>query len=227
MILNVFDTETTGAPEKEPFFHNPELGPEITEYALATWEDGKVLNFEHKLIMPQNWRETCTVDEADGIVRTLDGFPLSFREDTWRGRCVHWNKTDDQAMHRRLPEAMLCGSNPAFDVRMVNWELKRSGHPPLPYLRRVDTSSLGVYLYFQGLIEGTGLERLAKFFEVEHEAHTAKGDVLATIAVLENFIDLYVYKPRIYREALQEIANCSPDEGMAEFAANALKGIEQ
>jgi len=223
--LNVFDTETTGVPEKAPFLHDPTLGPEITEYALATWEDGKVTNVEHKLIMPQNWRETCEVDE-EGIVRTLDGFPLSFREDTWRGKAVHWNKTDDHTMHRRLPEAMVCGSNPAFDVQRVNWELDRSSHPPLPYIRRVDTSSLGVFLYFQGLIQGTGLGTLTAYFGVEHEAHTALGDVTATIAVLERFIDLYVYHPRLHREALETIVQCSPDKDMGEFAAAALRGEE-
>lgn len=229
MKLNIFDTETTGVPEGQPFLDDPRLGPEITEYALATWEDGKVTNVEHKLIMPQNWRDTCTVDEDanDGIVRTLDGFPLSFREDTWRGKAVHWNKTDDYLMHRRLPEAMVCGSNPAFDVARVNWELKRSGHPPLPYIRRVDTSSLGVYLFFQGLIQGTGLGALTAYFGIEHEAHTAMGDVMATIAVLECFIDLYHYQPRIRAEALEEIAKLSPDASMADFARRALAGEEQ
>lgn len=225
MILTFFDTETTGAPDREPFISSPELGPEITEYAWATWNDGNVTDVEHKLIMPQNWRDSCQVDE-EGIVRTLDDFPLSFREDLWRGRAVHWNKSDDYAMHRRLPTAMIAGSNPAFDVARVQWELKRSGHAPLPYIRRVDTSSLGVWLYFQGLVTGTGLERLAQYFGVEHEAHTSIGDVKAAIAVFEAFTELYYSGPKRMREALETIAECSPDADMAEFARTAAAGEE-
>lgn len=223
MILTFFDTETTGAPDREPFISNPELGPEITEYALATWNDGEVTAVEHKLIMPQHWRETCVEDE-EGIVRTPDGFPLSFREDTWRDRCVSWNLTDCYAMHRRLPAAMVAGSNPAFDIARVQWELKRCGHAPLPYIRRVDTSSLGVFLYFQGLVQGTGLERLAQHFGIEHEAHTSIGDVMAAIKVFEAFTELYYSGPKRMREALEEIAECSPDADMAEFARVAAVG---
>jgi DNA polymerase III epsilon subunit-like protein len=221
VILTFLDTETTGVPDKEPFLSDPTLGPEITEYCIATWEDGNVTDLVHKLIMPQNWRDCTTVD-GEGIVRTLDGFPLSFRDDTWRGKAVHWNKTDDYAMHRRLPAYQLAGSNPAYDVAVINWELRRSRHAVLPYCRRVDTSSLGVFLLHQGLVQGTGLVALAKFFGVEHEAHTAKGDVLAAIAVFEAFVEMYYSHPRRMREALHEIAVASPDEGMAEFAKEAL-----
>lgn len=221
MILTFFDTETTGVPEREPFLSDPTLGPEITEYAFATWDDGNVTDVEHKLIMPQRWRESCVLDE-EGTVRTPDGFPLSFREDTWRGKAVHWNKTDDHAMHRRLPVAMVAGSNPAFDLARVNWELQRSGHALLPYVRRVDTSSLGVFLLHQGLVEGVGLERLAAFFGVEHEAHTSIGDVMAAIGVFEKFVEIYYSGPKRMREALEEIAACSPDPDMAEFARAAV-----
>lgn len=225
MILNAFDVETTGTHNREPFLSNPELGPEITEYCFATWNDGEITNIEHKLIMPQNWRDTCVVDEADGIVRTPDGFPLSFREDTWRGKAVHWNKTDDHAMHRRLADGnMMLGSNPTFDVRCVDWELRRSGAKPLPYTRRVDTSSLGVWLLHQGLVQSTGLGALAAFFGVEHEAHTSRGDVLAALAVFEKLTEMYYSHPRQMREALETIAEASPDADMAEFARAAAVG---
>lgn len=227
MILNVFDTETTGTHDREPFLSSPELGPEIVEYALVRWNDGLATPVLHKIIRPNNWRDTCKLDE-DGTVRTLDGFPLAFREDTWNaGRAITWNRSDDQFMHRELPVAPVLGSNPAFDLRCVSWELSRDGAAQLPYIRRVDTSSLGVYLLFQGLVDGTGLGKLAKFFGVEHEEHTAMGDVMATIGVLEKFIDQHVYLPRIYREALEVIREASPDPDMAEFAARALRGEEQ
>ncbi len=76
MILNFFDVECTGVPDKEPFISDPTLGPEITEYALATWNDGNVTDVVHKLVMPQHWRDplVATCDE-EGTVRTPDGFP--------------------------------------------------------------------------------------------------------------------------------------------------------
>ncbi len=224
MILTFFDTETTGLPDKEPFLSSPELGPEITEYALATWNDGNVTDVVHELVTPKHWRDVATADD-EGIIRTRDGFPLSFREDTWKGK-GYWNKTDSQLMHRRLPVANVCGSNPGFDVERVQWELRRNGAQPLGYVRRVDTSSLGVFLLHQGLVQGTGLERLAKFFGVEHEAHTSIGDVLAAVKVFEAFVEMYYSHPRRMREALEEIAACSPDADMGAFAAKAASGEE-
>ena len=228
MILNFFDVECTGVPDKEPFLSSPELGPEITEYALASWNDGNVTDVVHKLILPQHWRDpSVAVTDEEGTVRTPDGFPLSFREDTWRAaKAVNWNKSDDQLMHRRLPVAMMAGSNPAFDVARVQWEMRRNGAQPLGYVRRVDTSSLGVFLLHQGLVQGTGLERLAAFFGVEHEAHTSIGDVLAAIKVFEAFVEMYYSHPKRMREALEEIAACSPDADMGAFAAKAASGEE-
>lgn len=225
MILTFFDTETTGTHDREPFISSPELGPEITEYTFATWNDGNVTDVDTKLILPRNWRDTCVQDE-EGIVRTPDGFPLSFREDTWRGAgAINWNASDDRAMHKRLANGtMMAGSNPAYDVRCVQFEMKRNGAKPLAYVRRVDTSSLGVWLLHQGLVEGTGLERLAAFFGIEHEAHTSRGDVLAAIAVFEALTEMYYSRPRDMREALETIAECSPDADMGEFARKAASG---
>jgi hypothetical protein len=88
----------------------------------------------------------------------------------------------------------------------------------------VDTNGLGIWLWLRGLVQSTSLVNLAAFFGIEREAHTAKGDVLASIAVFERLHDMSVYHPNLWRDALQEVVENSPDEGMAEFAAKALAG---
>jgi len=221
--LTFFDTETTGLPDKEPFLSSPELGPEITEYAIADWEDGEVTAVVHKLIMPKN-SDGFTVD-AEGTARTLDGFPMSFRPDAWQGRAVHWNKTDDQTMRERLTPNYLAGSNPTFDCDRVWWEMKRGGaggKKPGWSHRVINTASIGALLWIQGKVEKTGLGYLAKFFGVDHDAHTSLGDVRAAITVWERMHDEFVYKPKRWAEALAEIAKHSPDASMAEFAAEEL-----
>ena len=222
MKLVFLDTETTGLPEAEPFLSSPELGPEITEYAIADWEDGDVTNLEHKLVYPRNAPEP----DAEGICRTLDGFPLSFRPDHWKNeKAVNWNASDDRTMFARLDGQLLAGSNPQFDMNLIKWECARNGsRRPTWSHRKLDLNALGYLLWVQGLVKSTSLVNLAIYFKVEHEAHTSKGDVLASIAVWEQLHDLFVYRPALMREALTDVAECSPDADMAEMAKRALNG---
>lgn len=224
--LTFLDTETTGLPDKEPFLSSPELGPEVTEYAIATWCDGETTDVEHKLIMPRNY-DGYIVD-LEGIARTHDGFPLSFRPDAWKGRAVHWNLTDCQTMRRRLDGQILAGSNPAFDMAVIAWEHDRAGVArPQWQHRKVDTNGLGIWLWLTEAIERTSLVCLAQHFEIKHDAHTSRGDCLASIQVFERLFDLAVYQPRLWADALREIVESSPDVGMAEFAARALAGDQE
>jgi DNA polymerase III epsilon subunit-like protein len=228
VILTFTDTETTGLPDKEPFLSRPELGPEVVEYAIADWEDGETSNVEHVLIKPRNLLEVATEDD-DGTWRTLDGYPLRYRGDEWKAAgAACWNLTDSQRVLRRLANRQtLAGSNPGFDRDRFAFELARfpvKGANPYWNHRMVGTEHLAVFLLHAGLVESRGLVALAQFFGVEHDAHTALGDVRASIAVFEHMVDLYHYRPRMMREALEEIASCSPDEGMAEFAAKAARG---
>lgn len=221
MILTFVDTETTGLPDKEPFISSPETGPEITEYAIADWNDGAVTNLVHKLIMPQHAPE----GDAEGTVRTADGFPMSFRHDTWKGKAVNWNKTDDQCMRERLTKNYLAGSNPEFDKARIAWEMARSGAKAPGWSHRIlNTASLGYLLWVQGKVERTGLVYLAKFFGIEHEAHTSLGDVRAAILVWEHMYEEFIGRPQRWKEALAEIVKHSPDASMAEFAAEELAG---
>lgn len=219
MILTFLDTETTGLPDKEPFLSDPTLGPEITEYAIADWNDGEVSNVIHELVMPR----FAPAADAEGIVRTADGFPMSFRYDTWKGKAVHWNDVDNARMRARLAQNFLAGSNPEFDKARIAWEMKRSGAKAPAWSHRVlNTASLGYLLWVQGKVEKTGLAYLAKFFGVEHEAHTSLGDVKAAITVWEHLYEEFIGRPKRWKEALAEIVKHSPDPSMAEFAAEEL-----
>ncbi len=228
MKLTFFDTETTGLPDREPFLSSPEHGPEIVEYAFAEWEDGSLGPVSHHYVKPRNLHLLPPPDE-EGTYRTLDGFPLRYRADEWKhAKAVCWNADDSKRVHLHLARRTLAGSNPGFDAARVDFEVARFGGG----FKRVDwdhrmvgTEHLGVFLLHQGLIQSRGLGALAEYFGVEHEdAHTAAGDLVASVKVFECLVELYHFRPERMREALETIAECSPDPDMAEFAAKAARG---
>lgn len=218
MKLVFLDTETTGLPED---FATDEIGPEITEYAIADWEDGVTSNVVHKYVYPGNPREV-----------TPGGFKLSFEPALWRERrAIRWNASDDRCMHERLGNGMLlAGSNPAFDMARIADECLRNGATvPGWSHRKLDLNSLGYPLWAEGKIAKTSLVALAEFFGITHEAHTSLGDMLASIKVWEALYDLYCFRPRVMREALIEIADQAEKDGdgqLHEYASNASEGIE-
>lgn len=183
------DTETTNLPEKGVC--------EIVEYCLAEWQDGEIKRLDSKLVMPKvdPSPEVCAINGFERQLWAAHG-ALSFSVD------------DVDLINSYLPfGSIVGGSNPRFDKDRIAEEFKRLGKPTPKWSHRtIDTGALGSLLWLTGAVESTGLVALAKHFGVEHAAHTAEGDVRATIAVFEKFFDLYVYKPRLMREALQEIA---------------------
>lgn len=218
MKLVFLDTETTGLPED---FAAGELGPEITEYAIADWEDGVTSNVVHKYVYPGNPREV-----------TPGGFKLSFEPGLWDSRrAIRWNASDCRMMQERLGNgALLAGSNPAFDMARIAEECQRSSRPVPDWShRKLDLNSLGYPLWAEGKIEKTSLVVLASYFGIEHDAHTSLGDMLASIKVWEALYDLYCFRPRVMREALVEIADqaaTDADTQLEEYARNASEGIE-
>jgi DNA polymerase III epsilon subunit-like protein len=179
------DTETTGLPKHFPAGD----GPEITEYCLATWEDGEVSDVVHVLVQPQN----APAPDKEGICRTPDGFPLSYRPDQWKhAKAKPWSADDNKRMFARLHGAYVAGSNPRFDLDRIRFEVDRfsSGGPRPEVQHRIcDLNALGYPYWVCGLAESTGLVSLAKMFGVEHDAHTSNGDVFASIAVFEKILD--------------------------------------
>ncbi len=224
MKIRFTDTETTGLPKHFPKGD----GPEITEYCFALWEDGETSEIEHAYIMPQNPPPS---DPTTGTVRTPDGFPLSFRRDVWeQHNAKPWSREDNKLVFDRLHGAHIGGSNPRFDVDRYRFEVDRfsKGGPRFEHHHRVmDLNALGYPLWVAGHVESTGLVALAKYFEIEHDAHTSRGDVLASIAVFERLLDEFLFKPKRMREFLVEVVELygggGEDQSLADAATEAMQ----
>ncbi len=216
MKLTFCDTETTGLPKHFPAGD----GPEITEYCFATWEDGKTSDVVHVLVQPQNPPPA----DKEGICRTPDGFPLSYRPDQWKhAKAKPWSAEDNRRVFDRMHGAHIGGSNPRFDVERFRFEVDRfsKGGPRFEHHHRVmDLNALGYPLWVAGLVESTGLVALAKYFGVEHDAHTSNGDVLASIAVFEHLLDRSLRHDKM-RDFLQEVVEMysEDDPSFAKAAA--------
>lgn len=207
MIIHFIDTETTGL--------DPLLGAEIIEIACATWNDGDVSEEWHKLILPARG---CPEEAAK-----INGYS----EADWRANGAQpFSIQDAKYLIDRFEGHYIGGSNPDFDKRMIEASCHRCGQPKPKWSHSsLNTASLAWPLWAEGKVEQTGLVALAAFFGIEHAAHTAMGDVLATIAVWEALFDLYIYKPRVMREALIEIAgDDQTDAALRDFALAASKG---
>ena len=217
MKITFIDTETTGLPKHFPQWD----GPEITEYCLATWEDGKTSDVVHRLVMPK----AAPTPDAEGICRTPDGFILSYRPDVWKqGKAKPWGTEDNKIMFARLHGAYIGGSNPRFDLTRVRWEVDRFsvGGPRFEESHRIlDLNALGYPLWVAGLVESTGLVALAKHFGIKHDAHTSNGDVLASISVFEHLLDEFLTRPKRMREFLAEVVVLYTVDGEDTTLANA------
>lgn len=208
MKLTFVDTETTGLPK-----HYPDGACEITEYCFATWEDGKTSDGIHRLVQPQN----APAPDKDGICRTPDGFPLSYRPDQWKhAGAKPWGAEDNRLVFDRLHGANVGGSNPRFDLERFRFEVERfskGGPRAEPSHRIMDLNALGYPLWASGAVESTSLVKLAAYFGIEHDAHTSNGDVLASIAVFERLLDEFLFRPKRMREFLVELVECYSVEG--------------
>ncbi len=207
MIIHFLDTETTGL--------DPTLGAELIELACCSWNDGAVVELIEKPYLPKNG---CPENVAK-----LNGYD----EAAWLGAGAKlFEIADAKEIFELLAGAFIGGSNPDFDKRMIEAACHRTGQPKPKWSHRsLNTASLGFPLWVTGQTESTGLAALATFFGIEHAAHTAMGDVKASIAVWEALFDMYVHRPRVMREALTEIANDEQgDADVRTFAAEALGG---
>jgi DNA polymerase III epsilon subunit-like protein len=219
MKITFIDTETTGLPKHFPGGD----GPEITEYCLATWDDGKVSDVTHVLVMPQN----APPADKEGICRAGDGFPLSYRPDEWKAaKAKPWGADDNRRMFAALHGCYIGGSNPRFDIDRVRWEVDRfsRGGPRFEHHHRVmDLNALGYPLWVAGLVESTGLVALAKYFGIKHDAHTSNGDVLASIAVFERLLDRSLRHDRMleFCREVAELYGGDEDPSLAKAAEEA------
>jgi DNA polymerase-3 subunit epsilon len=207
MKIHFIDTETTGL--------DPMSGAEIVEIAIALWEDGNVTELLHKGYLPKNG---CPEEAAK-----INGY----NEAEWLAAGAQtFQIADAKELAELLAGAYIGGSNPDFDRRMIEAETFRTGQPKLTWRHRtLNTASLAWPLWALGEVEATGLETLAKHFKIEHEAHTAMGDVHATIKVWEALFDRYVHRPRVLEAALKEIeSDEQTDAELRGFARLVIEG---
>ena len=185
VVLTFIDTETTG-------LINVDVNSEITEIAIVSWCDGEQTIELHEKVKPKRTKPDPRYNK-------------SYNEKEWKS-AEPWDVQASLAIGELLASRYICGSNPDFDKQLISAECFRTGQPaPKWYHRGVNTVTLGFPLYITGQVAQTGLEHLAKFFGIEHAAHTALGDCKAAIAVWEAFYELYVYRPQMMKEALETI----------------------
>lgn len=207
ITLLFVDTETTGLIDKYP-------DAEITELAVVSWCEGDKEVLLHERVRPKK-----------GMPEAAAPFNKSYAEKLWAS-ADPWDVAATKAIHELLKGHYICGSNPDFDKRMITAECYRTGWgAPHWYHRGINTASLGFPLYLLGEVEQTGLEHLAKYFGVKHEAHTALGDCYAAIGVWEAFFDLYLHRPRLMKEALETLKELDEAGETNAFRDVILKGL--
>lgn len=205
-ILTFVKTRTTGLLDVN-------VQSEMTEIAIVNWCDGESTVALHERIRPKR-----------GMPPETAPFNKSYNE-------KEWSKVDTFDVHAaaaisgELKGRYICGSNPDFDKRMIAAECFRVGQPA-PSWRPwgIDTNGLGFPLYILGETPQTGLEHLMKYFGIERRVHTALGDCEAAIKVWEAFYELYLYRPRLMKTALEELAEAMEGTTGRDIALRGLVG---
>lgn len=213
LVLHFLDTEDTDLDE------TPEQAAkvEIIEYAVVRWTDGNAQPLCHEYVMP---RQRACAPKA----KAVNGFTV----EAWAERKAHvFADVNACQLTEALENAFIAGSNPDFDKRMVQRECLRMAKPAPKWSHRsLNTASLGMPLWMLGEVQSCGLQALGAYFGCEAEqSHTALGDCYRAITVWEGLYDLYVYKPKVMREGLLEIANDpETDEALRSFAGMLAEG---
>ncbi len=211
LILHFVDTETTDIIDRNP-------DAEITEIAIVTWssDEGKTNELLHA---PLRIKKAPPADITKHNKSWDPAVNLAQETDSWQ--IAH-----SKEIAEMLKGAYICGSNPEFDKRMIAAECFRTGQPkPDWHWRGVNTASLGMMLWVMGDTPGCGLGHLTQFFGIEHKAHTALGDCYAAIAVWEAFFDLFIFRPRMMKEALEEIDHKIDKPGHNDFGLAAARQV--
>lgn len=180
MRIAFLDTETTGLERED----------EVIELHVQIWDSestGLVDGAEfYRLWYP------CNLPSEKAT--QVNGFSY----DKWAQRGATMFTGDDVRAFRAFltqhaPDSF-GGANTQFDVGMLENMTRRAREPRLSLLTycQVDVQSMAVPLIVAGKIKSAALASLCSYFGVQNgQAHTAKGDCLATLAVFEKLIGLY------------------------------------
>lgn len=179
--LVFFDTETTGLLPDDPAAPVPGI---IDIAVVRTSPDASEIldEFETKIVLERN-----RYPVSDDALR-INGYS----EEKWAGA-----RSLEEAMREviaRIPFGVqLAGHNTGFDIGMLKASIRRANlRVPNFYYHYVDTMSLGQPLVAKGHVPNVKLVTLAKYFGVPHDsAHTAMGDVRATIGVYRAILGYY------------------------------------
>jgi DNA polymerase III alpha subunit (gram-positive type) len=181
MDLVFFDTETTGLLPDNP----KDPVPGIIEIACirTTPDASRIIDeFETKIVL-----------ERDRYPVSEDALRINgYSDEKWAGAM----KLEDamfQVVQRMPFGVQLAGHNTSFDIGMLKASIRRAGMAvPKFYYHYVDTMSLGQPLVAKGHVDNVKLVTLSKFFGVPHEAaHTAMGDVKATLGVYRAILNYF------------------------------------
>jgi DNA polymerase-3 subunit epsilon len=180
-VIWFVDTETGGTDEQ---IHS------ILSVAVVRWEDRKITDQyacfieENPMVLARDAMEKNQID-----VRQRLGWKTPQDAAKAIARWVFCAQSSKEYSERPL----IGGHNVAFDVKFIGRLFKIAGERyPFSY-RTVDTASIARYLHTLGLLNPKSfrLEDLCAELGVKHtNAHTAIGDVLATVAVFEKMQDL-------------------------------------
>lgn len=211
------DTETTGLAESvEDAIANDR---QVIEYAFKIWEEGLIVKTCEQKVMPTG----DAIDDAIELAKK--GFNHFDERQWWRrtksgyGRefeiAKPWSLEDCDNVIDCLEGETLAGSNPRFDLVMLKAQFAGVNalkyFPKLATRRMMNTGDLAWILWSVRLVDKTGLETLTKFFDIEHKAHTAMGDVDACIKVFETMVDTFVHGPRRLKELCHAVIDTLED----------------
>lgn len=163
--LCFLDCETTGL---DPDLH------EIIDFAACKVVNGAISERKQFKIRPEN------LETASPKALEINGYDP-----------VKWEKMGALSMKEALPEIVdfitdttIVGQNPFFDMGMIKGAVKRAGMDVrLPY-HCIDTVTLAYEHLVPCGLEKLSLVNICEFLGIEHKkAHTAMGDVDATMAV--------------------------------------------
>lgn len=180
MKVLFIDTETTGLERED----------EVIELHMQLWDSdttGLVEGAEfYGLWYPSG---DCGPKAAE-----VNGFSYT----KWQERGARLFTADDvrniRAFLTKHKPDMFGGANTQFDVNMLENMTRRAREPRLTLTthRQVDVQSLAAPLMVAGKLKSLSLAALCQYFGVQNtQAHSAKGDCLATLQVFEKLLGLY------------------------------------
>ncbi|MDO5642731.1 MAG: DNA polymerase III subunit epsilon [Paracoccus sp. (in: a-proteobacteria)] len=163
----VLDTETTG--------FDPETGDRLVEIgAVELFNHLPTKRNFHKYVNPQR--------EVPESAVSVHGLTTEFLKDK-----PLFSDIAAEFLEFIGTDARLVIHNAAFDMKFLNAELKRAGHPALPWSRALDTLALAREK-FPGA--QNSLDALCRRFGIDNSARTLHGALLDSEILAEVYLEL-------------------------------------